>query len=618
MDSAGEFSERTFGNEEHLPRLPLPRLEDSAERFLAWCAPLLSAAELAGTEAAVSSFLAADSPARELQRELEEHAAGHDVPSWLDRFWTHRYLGVRGRIAPDENFVVLFEDSGQGQVERAAGIVAAAVEYKLRLDHEEIPPAMLRGRPLSMEQQKYLFATTRVPGLEVDTIRAPYTPQQPGPSRSRHIAVLCRGQAFRLDVLDEHGSPHPLGAVEAGLRAVLAAASAPVAGSTSVGPLTTLPRTQWAEHRRALLDRSPDNAASLEAVESALLCVVLEQAAPADAREAGEHLLHGNSADRWFDRSLTVVVFADGCAGVSVEHSCLDGTTVLAFVDTVLEQAGERRSTAPGQPSPAGPAAVPSTVPAVVPLAFDLDDRLHDSVREAATSFAARGAEIATAVASFDEFGARRIKQLGVSPDAFVQLAFQLAHRRVRGCLGSTYEPIATRQYRLGRTETMRVVTPEAARFVAAMDDPRAGPAARRTAFRDAAAAHAARARDCQAGQGPERHLWTILQLRRERGEDEGEWLALYRSPGWRALRDDCLSTSSTPARHIRFCAFAPTGPRCIGIAYMVLPDRLGLHLSAPRARAGELQEFVDRLQGVVGELRDLLAAEPEGERPDL
>lgn len=610
MDSAGEFSERTFGNEEHLPRLPLPRLEDSAERFLAWCAPLLGAAELAATEAAVSSFLAADSPARELQRELEEHAAGPDVPSWLDRFWTDRYLGVRDRIAPDENFVVLFEDSGQGQAERAAGIVAAAVEYKLRLDREEIPPATLRGRPLSMEQQKYLFATTRVPGLEVDTIRAPYTPQRPGPSRSRHIAVLCRGQAFRLDVLDEHGSPRPLAAVEAGLRTVLAAASAPVAGSTSVGPLTTLPRTQWAEHRRALLDRSPDNAASLEAVESALLCVVLEQAAPADAREAGEHLLHGNSADRWFDRSLTVVVFADGRAGVSVEHSCLDGTTVLEFVDTVLEQAGKRRSAAPD--------AVPSTVPAVVPLCFDLDDRLHDAVRKAATSFAARGAEIATAVASFDGFGARRIKQLGVSPDAFVQLAFQLAHRRVRGCLGSTYEPISTRQYRLGRTETMRVVTPEAARLVAAMDDPRAGPAVRGTAFRDAAAAHAARARDCQAGRGTERHLWTIQQLQLQRGEDGGEGLALYRSPGWPALRDDCLSTSSTPARHIRFCAFAPTGPRCIGIAYMVLPDRLGLHLSAPRARSGELQEFVDRLQGVVGELQDLLVAEPEEDRPGL
>ncbi|WP_424347416.1 choline/carnitine O-acyltransferase [Kocuria sp. CH-021] len=600
-----ELSERTFGNEEQLPRLPLPRLEDSAERFLAWCAPLLSAAELARTESAVSSFLAPDSPARDLQRELEERAAGDAVPSWLDRFWTHRYLSVRGRIAPDENFVVLFEDSGQGQVERASSIVRAAVDYKLRLDREEILPALLRGRPLSMEQQKYLFATTRVPGLEVDTIRAPYTPQQPGPSSSRHVAVLCRGQAFRLDVLDEQGHPYAPGAVEAGLREVLAAASDPAARSTSVGPFTTLPRTQWAEHRRALLDRSADNAASLEAVESALLCVVLDEAAPADEREAGDLLLHGNSADRWFDRSLTVVVFADGRAGASVEHSCLDGTTVLAFVDAVLEEAGE----------PAGPGQPSAAVPAAEPLAFDLDDRLQDAVREAAASFAAQGAAIATAVASVDELGARRIKELGVSPDAFVQLAFQLAHQRVRGHLGSTYEPIATRQYRLGRTETMRVVTPEAARLVAAMDDPGADPTARQAAFRAAAAAHTARARGCQAGSGPERHLWTLQQLQRERGEDGGEWLALYRSPGWHVLRDDCLSTSSTPAQHIRFCAFAPTGPRCIGIAYMVLPERLGLHLSAPRARAGELAEFVDRLRDAVVELRDLLAAESGGDR---
>ena len=48
----------------------------------------------------------------------------------------------------------------------------------------------------------------------------------------------------------------------------------------------------------------------------------------------------------------------------------------------------------------------------------------------------------------------------------------------------------------------------------------------------------------------------------------------------------------------------------------MVLPDRVGLHLSAPRQGADELAEFVDRLRDAVAELRDLLAADVVEDRP--
>ncbi|MGP3998582.1 choline/carnitine O-acyltransferase [Streptomyces sp. 8N706] len=48
----------------------------------------------------------------------------------------------------------------------------------------------------------------------------------------------------------------------------------------------------------------------------------------------------------------------------------------------------------------------------------------------------------------------------------------QLAYQRAKGHLGATYESIATRQFRHGRTEAMRVVTPEMRDFVAGMTDP--------------------------------------------------------------------------------------------------------------------------------------------------
>ncbi len=82
-------------------------------------------------------------------------------------------------------------------------------------------------------------------------------------------------------------------------------------------------------------------------------------------------------------------------------------------------------------------------------------------------------------------------------------MAYQLAHRRAKGLTGATYESIATRQYRHGRTEAMRVITPEVLHFVDVMDDAAVNPEVRRTAFRAAAEAHVRRAKECQTGQAP-------------------------------------------------------------------------------------------------------------------
>jgi len=159
----------------------------------------------------------------------------------------------------------------------------------------------------------------------------------------------------------------------------------------------------------------------------------------------------------------------------------------------------------------------------------------------------------------------------------------------------------------------MRVVTPEAVRFVAAMDDCRAEAETRRTAFRAAAERHVARVSQCQTGQAPEQHLWELQLIQRRRGAALGvyETPALYRCPGWLRMREDYLSTSSTmPSVNIEYGGFGPTGSRCIGVAYMLLPDRLRFHLSA-RGRAGaDMVVFSGQLQRAIGELRALLSPE--------
>ena len=589
----------TFAHEALLPRVPLPTLEDSARRFLAWCAPLLTVDELAATEQAVASFLAPGSPAHALQAALAAYDARPDVDSWLDDFWRQRYLGRRDRIALNANFFFLFEDRALGQVERAAQLVAGALQYKALLDAERLPPVVQRGRPLSMEQTRYLFSATRIPGHGQDTLRSPYSDAQPGSSTARHVLVLHRGHAHALDVVGPDGAPLPLGELEDGLRSVLARTTADPAPGTSVGHLTTQAREDWAASRQALLRAAPENDAALDVVETALFCVCLEDVVPQDTHQACDLLLHGDSANRWFDKALSFVVFGDGRAGLNAEHAKLDGTTILDLVDAVLTT-----DHAPARSAP------PAVAPEVRPISFVLDAPLQRAVEDAAAAFAAYAADTATAVLSFPEVGTKRIKALRTSPDAFVQLAYQLAHARTKGLVGATYESIATRQYRHGRTEAMRVVTPEVLAFVRAMDEPGADAGTRRSAFRAAALAHGERARQCQQGEAPEQHLWELQMLQQRRGT-AGEPLALYLSPGWTTMRDDYLSTSSAPSQHISHFGFGSTSPQCIGVAYVLLPDRFNLYLSTPRAVGHHLDGFARELATALGELDELLAAEP-------
>ncbi|MFD3743533.1 choline/carnitine O-acyltransferase [Nocardia sp. NPDC058633] len=603
------MNQPTFAAEDTLPRVPLPSLDDTCARFLQWCQPLLGAEEYATTEGAVAELLRPGGAGRALHAALADYDATPGVGSWLDEFWPSRYLGRRDRIAINANFVFLFRDDTPlaastvaGQAERAAAIIGAAVDYKLALDAEKIAPVTQRGQALSMWQNKYLFSETRIPGEIQDSVRKPYSPEWPGPSDARHIAVFYRGNIFRMDVIGPDGAPYAFDDVVDGLRAVIKGGTKPAATDTSVGHLTTKARALWARSRETLR-AEPANVEAFDAVETALFSVCLEDFAPRDELHACDQLLHGDSGNRYFDKSVSFIVFADGQAGINIEHCGLDGTTVLSFVDALLERTAQDHAATSGAQS--------QGLPSVEPIEFVLDSAARADIAAAGADFARFAAETATSLVSFDDFGTGEAKKLGISPDAFAQLSYQLAHRRSKGLTGATYESIATRQFRNGRTEAMRVVTPEMVAFVDAMVSEDTDAETKLAAARTAASAHVARAKECQAGQAPEQHLWELEWIQRRRGEQlgvAGERIALFDSPGWTVMRDDYLSTSSAPSKYIRYFGFGSTSPRCIGIAYVLLPDRWNVYLATPKSVSDQMYAFADHLRTAVADLRELLA----------
>lgn len=70
-------------------------------------------------------------------------------------------------------------------------------------------------------------------------------------------------------------------------------------------------------------------------------------------------------------------------------------------------------------------------------------------------------------------FGKGVMKKCRLSPDAFIQMALQLAYYRDANKFSLTYEASMTRLFREGRTETVRPCTIESSAWVKAMCEPK-------------------------------------------------------------------------------------------------------------------------------------------------
>lgn len=78
----------TFAAQESLPKLPIPELEATCQRYLESLEPLQSSREHRETEMAVREFLRSEGP--ELQERLKKYATGKS--SYIEQFCTCRMV----------------------------------------------------------------------------------------------------------------------------------------------------------------------------------------------------------------------------------------------------------------------------------------------------------------------------------------------------------------------------------------------------------------------------------------------------------------------------------------------------------------------------------------------
>ncbi|KAI0602267.1 choline/Carnitine O-acyltransferase [Biscogniauxia sp. FL1348] len=521
----------TFAGQDSLPKLPIPDLESSCKKYLAALRPLQGPREHAETKLAVQEFLSTDGP--ELQEKLQKYAEGKT--SYIEQFWYDSYLNFDNPVVLNLNPFFLLEDdptpARNNQVTRAASLVVSALEFVRAVRREELPPDTIKGKPLDMYQYSRLFGTARVPtdhGCQIE--------QDP---ESKHIVVLCHGQFYWFDVLDDNSDLLMSEKdISINLQTIVDdAAQTPIqeAAKGALGILSTENRKIWSGLRDVLTkEEGSNNADCLGIVDSALFMLCLDYTEPDSAAALCQNMLCGTNEvvkgvqigtciNRWYDK-LQIIVCKNGSAGINFEHTGVDGHTVLRFAsdvytDTILRFARTINGKAPTlwkttspDPSKRDPESFGDVNTTPHKLEWDMSPELNIAVRFAETRLADLIGQNEFECLDFGGYGKNFITSMGFSPDAFVQMAFQAAYYGLYGRVECTYEPAMTKFYLHGRTEAIRTVTDESVDFVQTFwaDNPAE---LKVEALRKACQRHVNSTRECAKAEGCDRHLYALFCL---------------------------------------------------------------------------------------------------------
>ncbi|TWW76445.1 Carnitine O-palmitoyltransferase 1, liver isoform [Takifugu flavidus] len=573
-----------------LPRLPVPSVDDTIHRYLESVRPLLVSDEYDQMVTLAKEFK--DSKAAQLQRYLilKSWWATNYVSDWWEEYI---YLRSRSPIMVNSNFYImdlLYITPTHRQAARAGNMVHAMLQYRRKLERGEHAPLRALGTvPMCSTQMERMFNTTRLPGIETDAVLHL--------TDRKHLIVYHKGRFFQVWLYT--GGRHLLPSeLELQFQRILNDTSEPQQGELKLAALTAGNRhgspaapVPWARARSKYFSQGL-NKVSLDAIESAAFFLTLDdepqgydQARPRSLDSYAKSLLHGKCYDRWFDKSFTLISYPNGKMGINVEHSWADAPIVGHMWEYVLstdcfqlgytEEGHCKGDVNKGLPYPSRLQwQIPVECKSIIEASYVSAKRIADDVDFYGCLF--------------HEFGKGLIKKCRTSPDAFIQMALQLAQFRDQGLFCLTYESSMTRMFRDGRTETVRSCTSEAVAFVKAMESADSTNAQRLALFRKAADKHQNMYRLAMTGSGIDRHLLCLYIISKYLNVDS-PFLKKVLSEPWR------LSTSQTPQQQLNLVdikkfpkyvgaggGFGPVADDGYGVSYIIVGENLiTFHISS-------------------------------------
>jgi hypothetical protein len=523
-----------------LPHFPIPSLEDTAARYMGSMEGLMNADERAVVQSELEQFLNTVGP--KLQRYLQYRRLTKD--NYLADWWRD-FVYLRGResIMINSNYygtTFLENRFSNDQASRAAFYTYTLLTIGHEIQAEKISPMVINGLvPMCMDQYRYAFGTTRIPMEPQDRL---VTEEW---SNTRHIIIMNRGRVYKFNCFDQENRLLPLVDFYDAIRGVLEDKSPASPEEDQLGALTAWSRSRWAQIRESLLLRNNLNRRSIESIERSLFVICLDDEEPQydhkDLSDLGKHLIAGPFGHRWFDKSFNLIFTKNAYAGMNGEHAWSDAPCFAHLFEICM--AREATQQPYGQGGILKAALEPKdgkSLTVAERLRFHFNEALTAAIREAYAYAGALAADLDLCIRHHDAFGKGRIKKCKVGPDAFVQMALQLAFFRNQGVFVQTYESASARLYVRGRTETIRSCSRESCEMVHALCDGQRSLQEKAECIRRACAKHTNTTIMAMTGRGVDRHLFGLYVVAVGTGTDS-PFLRRAMGRGWK------LSTSQVP-----------------------------------------------------------------------
>lgn len=603
--SATRISGRYLTHQKGLPTLPVPPLQQTCDRYISALEPIVHKEELTHTKKLVEEFQKPGGDGERLQKALEKRASGTE--NWLSEWWVQvAYLDYRlpvvvhsspGLVLPHMNF-----NDKQGQIRFAGKLIAGVLDFKTMIDNETLPVEYMGEKPLCMNQYYQVLSSCRIPGLKRDSIVNHARSSSP-----KHITVVHNCQFFAVDVYKSDGTPLTVDQLCAQLDIICN--SSQQNNSEPVGILTTLDRDSWGKTYQNLI-KDKTNKDSVSTIQRSIFTVCLDGAMPSvteDMRRscAAVQMLHGggsqwNSANRWFDKTLQFIVGEDGTCGANYEHAPAEGPPIVALLDHVVEYT--RRIELGNTPV--------QSLSTPQKLHFKITPQIKQDIEEAKHKMNELAEDLDMRVVVFDNFGKNIPKAYKMSPDAFIQVALQLAFYRMYQQSCATYESASLRMFRLGRTDTIRSASNASVEFVKAFDNQSKQNREKIELLEKAVKAHRWYTNMAISGQAIDRHLLglKILAL-----EQQITLPPIFSDKSYSKALHYKLSTSQVPSKTDCVMCFGPVVTNGYGVCYNPMEDHINFAVSSfHMCKETNATAFAQTVKGALLDMRTLLEQTPK------
>ncbi|XP_068807328.1 choline O-acetyltransferase [Struthio camelus] len=575
-------------NETTVPKLPVPPLQQTLHMYLHCMKHLVPEEQFRKTKVIVEQFGIAGGLGESLQQILEERrekTANWVFNYWLDDMYLNNRLALPVNSSPAIIFARQYFKDVNDQLRFAANLISGVQDYKALLDTYLRTARM--GHSLT--------------GHTKDTLVAQKSSVMPEPE---HIIVACNNQFFVLDVVINFRRLSE-GDLFTQLRKIAKMAENEEELLPPIGLLTTDGRTEWAQARTILMKDST-NRDSLDMIERCICLVCLDSPSGVELNDTNMalQLLHGggyhkNGANRWYDKPMQFVVGRDGVCGTVCEHSPFDGIVLVQCTEHLLKHMKESSKKLVRADSV-------SELPAPRRLRWKCCPEIQAHLASSAEKLQRLVNNLDFITYKFENYGKEFIKKQKTSPDAYIQVALQLAFYRCHRRLVPTYESASIRRFDEGRVDNIRSATSEAFAFVKAMIDDKSAlsDSEKMQRFKDAIAAQTNYTILAITGMAIDNHLLGLREVAREHFKELPE---IFTDETYLTSNRFILSTSQVPTTMEMFCCYGPVVPNGYGACYNPQPEHILFCISSFKdCKETSSDTFAKAVEESLLEIRDL------------